>query len=216
MKHDEVLRILPPVDENISGNGSGQSHNLQWRLDDYWTVTVYYNNPDLVHEMGPTLNRRARAVWMKPPDDFSGKWTTWHVNGQKANEIDYEDGKYHGTFIAYYDNGRMTYEQHYVNGICSGADRGWYADGAKSYEGQYVDGKQDGTWTHWNQDGRLQTRREMRAGENHGVSTTWHENGQKVYETSYQNGKKHGPDLSWDAAGEVQWSREYRDGEMVR
>jgi hypothetical protein len=196
MKHEEVLRILPPVDKQISGQGSGRWHNRQWRLDDYWVVLVNYNNPDTVHEARASLDRRAREVWVDPPAGFAGTWTTWHVNGQKAHEAEYKDGKRNGMLTQYYDNGRKAYEQHYVAGTCSGPDRGWYADGSKSYEGQYVDGKQDGTWTHWYQDGRLQTRRGMRQGEFHGVSTTWHENGQKQYETAYQDGKKHGPDES--------------------
>jgi hypothetical protein len=215
MKHEEALRILPPADQNISGAGSGQSHNKSWRLDDYWVVTVYYNNPDLVHEMLPSLNHRARAVWVEPPAGYAGKWTTWHVNGQKAQEIEYQDGKYHGTYAAFYDNGRIAYQQTYENGVSNGADQGWYADGGKSYEGQSINGKQDGTWTHWHADGRLQTRREFRSGELHGVSTAWYENGQKQYESTYQDGKKHGPDKAWTSSGDLNWSRTYGQGILV-
>jgi hypothetical protein len=216
MKHDDVLRILPPVDKNISGQGTGQTHSKSWRIDDYWTVNVYYHNPDVVQVMSPSLNRRARAVWVEPPAGFAGKWTTWHVNGQKAQEIEYQDGKYHGTYAAFYDNGCIANQQNYENGVSNGADQGWYADGGKSYEGQYINGQQDGTWTHWHADGRLQTRREMRSGEYHGVSTAWHENGQRESETTYQNGKQHGPDKVWNAAGELIRSQVYENGELVR
>lgn len=182
MTHEAVLRVLPPVDKNMSGAGSGQTHNKSWRLDDYWVVIVHYNNPDVVHEMRPSLSRRVRAVWVAPPADFSGKWTTWHVNGQLAHEIDYKDGKYHGAYLAFHDNGRRAYEQHYLHGICKGTDRGWYPDGSKSYEGQYLDDKQTGTWTHWYQDGRLQSRYEVRNGQRQGAGASWEENGQKRIE----------------------------------
>ena len=215
MKHEEVLRILPPVDKDISGNWSGGTGNQHWRLDDYWVVGVHYFYPDIVHEMRPTLNRRARDIWVDPPAEFTGTWTTWHVNGQKAREVEYEHGKRNGALIYFYDNGRKCFKQHYVDGTCSGRDRGWYADGSKSYEGQYVDGKRDGVWTHWYQDGRLQSCEELRMGESHGIRTAWHENGQKHYESSYKNGKKHGPDKAWDADGNLHWSRVYRSGELI-
>jgi hypothetical protein len=215
MKHDDVQRILPPADNSVMEAFSGRSGNRIWRLDDYWTVLVYYNWPDTVHEWAPTLRRRAREIWVDPPAEFTGTWTTYHINGQKAREAEYENGKTNGAVMSYHDNGRKAVEQHYVNGTCSGTDRGWYADGATSYEGNYVDGKQDGTWTHWSEDGRLQSRREMRAGEYHGINTSWHENGQMRYESAYKDGKKHGPDKAWDAEGKLLWSRRHSNGEIV-
>lgn len=214
MTHDEVKHLLPPADNSIAETWSGTG-NRHWRLDDYWTVTVHYYYPDSVHEMRPSLDRRARAVGAQPSANFTGTWTTYHVNGQKSHEVNYKNGKYDGAFTAYHDNGRKAVEQHYVNGTCSGADRGWYADGAPAYEGNYVDGKQNGTWTHWSEDGRLQSRYQMRAGEYHGINTAWHENGQKRYESTYQKGKKHGLDKSWSADGELNWSRHYENGELV-
>jgi hypothetical protein len=215
MTHDEVKRLLPPIETNIMEIWSGGTGNRGWRLDDYWTVVVHYNYPDSVHEMRPSLRRGARAVGAKPPANFTGTWTTYHVNGQKAHELNYKNGKYDGTYTSYHDNGRKHVEQHYIDGVCSGTDRGWYADGARSYEGKYVDGKQDGRWTHWTEDGRLKSRYEMKAGEYHGINTSWHENGQKHYENTYRNGKKHGADKAWTADGELNWSRTYEQDELV-
>jgi antitoxin component YwqK of YwqJK toxin-antitoxin module len=215
MTHDEAKRLLPPTHDNIMEAWSGGTGNRTWRLDDYWTVTVHYYYPDSVHEMRPSLHRRARAVAAQVPASFTGTWTTYHVNGQRSHEVNYKSGKYHGTLTAFHDNGRKLFEQHYVDGTCSGTDCGWYFDGAPSYEGDYVDGKQDGTWTHWSEDGRLQSRRELRAGEYDGVNTTWHENGQKRYESAYKAGKKHGHDKAWDADGKLLWSRTYENGELV-
>jgi hypothetical protein len=215
MKHEEVERLLPPADDSISEHWSGGTGNRGWRLDDYWTVVVHYNYPDSVHEMRPSLHRRAQAVGAEPPPNFTGTWTTYHVNGERASELSYKNEKSDGTFTSFHDNGRKSVEQHYANGTCSGADRGWYADGAPAYEGNYVEGKQDGTWTHWSEDGRLRSRYEMRAGVYHGVNISWHENGQKHYESTYRKGKQDGPDKSWTADGELNWSRIYENGELV-
>ena len=215
MKHEEVLKILPPVDKNISGNWSGGTGNQHWRLDDYWTVGVHYHYPDVVHEMRPQLQARVRDVWVDPPDGFTGKWTTWYVNGQKARESELTNGKSHGVLRSHHDNGRVAFEQHYVNGTCHGSDRGWYADGGKMYEGQYADDKRDGIWTHWYANGQLQSRQTMRLGQSHGGSTLWHENGQKQQVTNYQDGKQHGQDMAWDMEGKLLWSRMHRDGQVV-
>jgi hypothetical protein len=217
MTHDEVQRLLPPADASVLGieDWSGGTGNRQWRLDDYWTVLVHYYYPDRVHEMRPSLRRHAREVGLDPPANFTGTWTTYYVNGQKANVIEYKNSKKDGTFTSFHDNGQQSVQQHYVDGTCAGADLGWYVDGALAYEGNYVDGKQDGVWTHWSEEGRPQSRYNMRAGKYHGTHSAWHENGQKHYEIAYQNGEKHGPENAWSADGKLLWSRNYNNGELV-
>jgi antitoxin component YwqK of YwqJK toxin-antitoxin module len=217
MTDDEVKRLLPPADASASGVGtwSGGTGNRQWRLDDYWMVVVHYYYPDSVHETPPSLRRHAREVKVDLPANFTGTCTTYYVNGQKAFEMEYKNGKYGGSFTAFHDNGRKSVEQHYVDGTCSGADRGWYVDGAPAYEGNYVNGKQDGMWTHWSEDGRLRSRYNFRAGKYQGTHIAWHENGQKQHECTYQNGEKQGPDNAWNADGELLWSRNYENGELV-
>jgi hypothetical protein len=163
MKHSDVMRLLPAYDHTLSveqliysGAGTGQSHTAIWRLDHYWTVTIYYRNPDTVITR-PRIRNKAMRIWVKPPANFTGTWVTWYVNGQKSHEIEYKNGKYHGTFITFYDNGQKCVQQHYRNGICSGSDSGWYSDGMKMYHGNYEDDKQTGTWTYWNPDGGVKT-----------------------------------------------------------
>ncbi len=215
MKHAEVLKLLPPFGQGGTGGmGSGASHVGTWRLDHYWTVVVQYQNPDRVIKR-PELRRRAMSIWVKPLEDYTGSWVTWHVNGQKSHEIEYKNGKYDGRFTSYYDNGRKMVEQHYRSGIGSGVDTGWSRDGRKLYEGKYVGGKRQGTWTHWNEDGKLKSREQIKKGKADGIHTTWHPNGRKQHEVHYKSGKKHGPDRAWDAAGKLLWSREYRDGVLV-
>ena len=216
MKHAEVVTLLRPHDQGERGSsGSGVTHVATWRLDHYWIVVVQYRNPDSVIKR-PTLHRRAMSIWVKPPKEHTGTWVTWHVNGQKSHEIEYENGKYDGRFTSYHDNGREAVEQHYRSGICSGVATGWSRNGRKCYEGQYASGKRQGTWTHWYEDGQLRSREQLKNGETDGIRTTWHPSGQKQYEVHYRSGKKHGPDRAWDEAGRLLWSREYRNGVLVR
>lgn len=222
MKHSEVVKALPAYDKalssddiRLSGVGSGSSHFAMWRLDHYWTVLVHYRNPDTVIVL-PELRRRAKHIWVRPPDAFTGRWLTWYVNGRKSHEIAYRNGKYHGPLIVFHDNGRKSHQQHYEKDVCTGSNSGWYSDGAKMYEGRHANGKQEGAWTHWSRDGTLRSRAAYKNGKLHGTSTRWREDGKKRSEVSYRNGAKHGIDVDWDKSGKVLWSRHFDNGKLIR
>jgi antitoxin component YwqK of YwqJK toxin-antitoxin module len=185
-----------------------------YRLDYDWIVTVQYDNPDTVIER-PKLDRKEMRVFVAPPAKYTGTWTCWHVNGQKAHETQYLDGQYQGASVAYHDNGKISVEQHYIYHMANGAGTGWYADGAKSYAGQYRDGKQVGHWIHWypngqkhaednyNKDGRLK-----------GLHATWYPNGQQSLEVHYRDGVKHGIEAAWNEQGVLQYRREVKNGSV--
>jgi antitoxin component YwqK of YwqJK toxin-antitoxin module len=128
------------------------------RLDDYWVVTLYlvdYANKKIAPEPPPALRASARSVWVQPPANHTGQWTTYFVNGQKAHEIQYRAGKYDGPFTAFHDDGSKAYQQHYKAGVCHGTDTGWHRNGQKAYEGIYEHGKQIGTWRWWDEAGKV-------------------------------------------------------------
>jgi hypothetical protein len=192
MTLDEALEVLlpdlSPAERRKAMQmmcSSGGSSTSVYRLDDYWTIVIYSlderrsPSPDragLQHDsnapfeqgrLGPTppvLERKARQVWVKPPAAYTGPWTTWHVNGQKAHEMQYRNGQYNGVFAAFFDDGSKCYQQHYTMGVCEGTDTGWHRSGKKAYEGQYDHGKQVGTWRWWKEDGQIASTREYEAG----------------------------------------------------
>jgi hypothetical protein len=223
MLTDEAVRILLPdataeqrKEALIMGDWSGQSGFSTVRLDDYWTATLQLT--DAGHEKlsaPPTLKQMVRSIWVQPPAMFTGQWATFFVNGQKANEIQYREGKYDGTFTAFHDDGTKSYEQHYRAQVCDGADTGWYNDGTKMYEGMYKADKQDGLWQHWYPDGSPQCMREYRDGELDGAYISWFENGLKSAERHYRNGKQDGVDMCWDEKGKLLWTRHYSNGELI-
>jgi hypothetical protein len=156
MKHAEVLKILPSVDQNIPVQGEGQEHVMTWRLDDYWTVTVFYLNPDAVKER-PRLYREALRVWVQPPADFTGTWVTWHVNGQKSYEREFRNGMLNGLSLIFYDNGSKLHQQYYIDSVPSDTAFFWYPDGRKKSQGDYTNRKRTGTWIFWDADGSVDT-----------------------------------------------------------
>lgn len=165
----KLLPELPPDERRKKGEGghwSGRSGTSKYRLDDYWAVSLYLVDFDLMklHEHPPDLFRSIRAVWVAPSAKYTGEWVTWHVNGQKAHDIQYRNGQYDGTFTSFNGDGSMCFQQHYTKGVCHGADTGWHRNGKKSYEGRYENGKQAGTWTWWDENGKVTSVREYKAG----------------------------------------------------
>ncbi len=151
MKYSDFIKLLPDSAHCIMVNYSGRSGAALWRLDHYWLAHIYYKNRDIVFK-SPQLSQKAMEVWIKPPEDFTGTWVTWHVNGQKSNESDYKDGKRHGSFTAFHDNGQKAYQHHH-----NGPATGWHRDCSNAYIGINKDGKPEGTWIFWNEDGSVDT-----------------------------------------------------------
>lgn len=169
----EALRILFPdlTDEQREkamegGFWSGQSGARFYRLDDYWQARFSLRdaeNEKLIEP--PTLARSVRYAWVEPPAGYTGVWVTWFVNGQKAHEIEYANGVYHGTFTSFRDDGTRSVVQHYVKGVCHGADTGYHPSGRKAYEGMYDNDKQVGTWRWFSEAGEVTSVQEHGKGE---------------------------------------------------
>jgi antitoxin component YwqK of YwqJK toxin-antitoxin module len=216
MVKSEVTKILPPSTESPEGMGagSGQSHSDHYRLDNIWMVRIAYQNPDVVLKVAELIKRHLE-FYVEPPKDFTGTWTGWYVNGQKAVEVQFKDRKYHGTFTKFHDNGRKWTEQFHVNGEGDGPGYGWYPDGKVSYTLQYKNGKQDGASRHFYPDGRKRSEFNFKDGKFHGLMAQWYENGQMRVERNYKDGVQHGTEASWSEEGKLHYKREYRDGKVA-
>jgi hypothetical protein len=173
MALDEALKVLlpelTPAERQKRCEGvhwSGGSGTSGYRLDDYWAVWLYlvgFEHKKL-HEHAPDLFRSVRQVWVALPPDYTGVRMTWYVNGQKANESQYSNGRHDGIVTAFYDDGPKCYKQHYTMGVCQGTDTAWYRSGKKRYEGEYENNKQTGTWQWWKENGDIESIREYKDG----------------------------------------------------
>ncbi len=217
MTKAEVLKRLPAFVESPEGGeiGSGDNHIVMYRLDYHWIVRIHYRNPDKVIKR-PVLIKRALRVHAAPPKDFTGTWTTWHVNGQKGYKIQYKDGRYDGTYTSYHDNGRKSTEQQYANHVAHGAGAGWEPDGEPAYTLQYRDGKQDGIWTHWHANGNKRSEETYADGKLNGRKTYWHESGLIGSVNDYADGVKNGLEASWAESGELHYKRVLANGKVVK
>ena len=82
-----------------------------------------------------------------------GLWRFWYENGQLKVESNYVDGKGEGFWRRLYKNGRERNEGFYVEGKRHGFWRFWYANGQLRCEGEYVNGEKVGVWSNWDDEG---------------------------------------------------------------
>lgn len=95
------------------------------------------------------------------------------------------DGRRHGPFAAWDENGRISIRGQYIEGRESGEWQHWHPTGERRSRHDYVDGKPQGVWRDWHPNGRLEQESHHVAGERHGMTTRWYANGQVFTETRY-------------------------------
>jgi len=99
-------------------------------------------------------------------------------NGNKASQINYQDGKKVGeTKYEYYDNGQKRTETNYKDGARNGKRTYWDINGNKISEEYYKKGWKDGNSFVWYRSGHLRSKRIFIADK---ISKyyLWYENGQ--------------------------------------
>jgi len=188
MTREEIFRIVRPRSVSSLHKGSDSS---VYTLDYHWEMIFVFPYSESDRREPVIVNRKEMFVWVMPPKTFTGIWTWWYANGQKASESEYKEGRRDGLLLSYDDDGNKSHEQQYANDQFNGYYLTWHKNGQKHCSGQFSNGKKDGTWT-W-----------------------WSANGSKVGETSFKDDVFDGPDLSWFEDGKHQYEATYKDGKLV-
>ncbi len=169
-----------------------------------------------------------------------GSTLQFHLNGVPALFTSRARYKRHGLEKAWYDNGRVKYEEHYnheelLDGIYfdqTGTKLGEVKKGTgikiifgrpHEMEGhmlgsaEYKDGKKHGVeMVYRNYEKKIKSReRQYKEGILHGKTTGWNSNGQKNYVEHYKDGVKHGKSINWDQNGNLRYNLEYEDGKTI-
>ena len=123
-----------------------------------------------------------------------GKWvqhgpqTRWHLNGKKAVETTWKEGKQDGVRTEWDQQGRKTKTTPYAAGVVHGDAVEWDAAAEKK-----------------------RSTTPYSKGKRHGTATEWYPSGEKRSETRYDNDKLAGPPRRWYETGlligEMEWVR---------
>jgi antitoxin component YwqK of YwqJK toxin-antitoxin module len=157
----DILELLRPY--NVSEQGElagGGSYSESYRLDNEWVLTCWYiNKSDTLIER--RLNHKMKHIWVKPPEQYSGKWIVYFANGQISHELNYKDGKYFGELRANRSDGSLCVLQHSTETGANGADIGYHPSGKVAYRGTYKDGQRVGTWTWYDENGNVTSTQDL-------------------------------------------------------
>ena len=89
----------------------------------------------------------------------------------------------------YYGNGRIHWQENYVNGVKHGTCKGWYKSGELSWEHRYIKGLKHGACNSYYQSGRLIWEEHYADDVLHGLNKSYDEDGTMFEEVNYENGK---------------------------
>ena len=120
-----------------------------------------------------------------------------------------------GKFKAYYQNGNVSTEGEFINGMREGARKIYHSNGKVASDETYFNGHLHGTCTYYYASGKVKAVKQFNLGELHGKVTHYYENGKVEKEESYQNDTRHGSFKYYAADGKPTVQRNYYDGTLI-
>lgn len=139
---------------------------------------------------------------MPPPT--TGPCIKCYASGQKQEEGQLLDGKEHGKWQGWFENGALQFEKHFENGVPAGIWRFYYKTGKLHTEYGYEQGRQHGVFTAYLPNGRPYRVECHRNGLRHGWTRDWFVNGQLQSEIVYENGAEEGDQRHFFEHGQLQ------------
>lgn len=184
MTNQELLALFPESSGGglaVTGGGFAASGGVvysRYRLDTHWMLAVWFRSSDRILTKQPELEASEESIRVLVPDNYSGPWNSYFVNGQLEHQQEFREGKAIGTDILYYTDGRKRTETQlnalgepigqstqwdetgnvtsiirYEKGKTSGQTL-FFPSGKKHHETEFLDGNPSKTTT-WNEDGSV-------------------------------------------------------------
>ena len=118
---------------------------------------IYYPNGNTPYTGWLATKTHYGGVWILQCKDGKrdGLSSSWNQVWQKRIESHWKEGRQHGAYTTWFENGRKSYECYYVEGKRQGMAKSWRRDGSRHYEVNYKDDKKHGVYTLWDENGRV-------------------------------------------------------------
>jgi len=193
----------------VSAIGMGEYSEDAYRLDDEWILKCRFVDGKLTRH---GLERWPKGPFVMPPENFTGRWVLYYINGQKSGEWDYKNGRKDGECITYYCDGSKRCVEHYQDDLLQGDEMAFYPNGTIAHKGRWDRGKKVGTYTNYDKTGKITATKDhpKLPPENYtGKWTANYENGIKHIETDYKDGKRHGAHAAYFPSGKISCEGRY-------
>jgi hypothetical protein len=158
------------------------------------------------------------SVYKKPvrPDNFSGVWTEYYVDGQKSFQGAFINGIPDGRHVHWWPRGPISYEETYRNGVRHGKYITYDRNERKAFEQTIVEGKAEGAMFAWHGNGRLKFSIDVKSGLRHGRQVEYDADGNIRVEGQHVNGQMEGVWIERDSTGKIVSEKRYHQGQEVR
>jgi hypothetical protein len=113
-------------------------------------------------------------------------------NGSIRESIEMKAGQKNGLDREYFEDGKVSRESYYKNGLLDGRALCFRADGTLDWDVEYVQGKETGVYKEFYPDGKIKTISHLVNGVQNGKTFEYYPNGIKKNEVDYLNGKNDG------------------------
>jgi antitoxin component YwqK of YwqJK toxin-antitoxin module len=144
-----------------------------------------------------------------------GEWTFYHENGEQNRKATYNNGQPDGAWDVFRSDGTLAARRSFRNGQRHGEWITYDKTGKNPLrEEHYADGNPEGVWKIWFDNGKQRQQIGFKAGKLDGPSMEWDEDGEKRVEVSYSNGKLHGKRTLWLNDGRT-IVQEFDDGKLA-
>lgn len=148
------------------------------------------SQPLVANENEITINRTGERVYQG--EIFTGEMVSYYPSGQKAESIEFVDGRRSGYSRKWFETGLLGSEIYYQNGRREGFARSWWINGNLRTEAFYIEGKKEGeSWT-WYRSGAKFKKGNFSQGQPVGIQQGWRENGDLFSNFEYRNGRVYG------------------------
>ncbi len=141
--------------------------------------------------------------------------TRWLLNGDKAEQTEYKDGKRNGQHIEWGAGEKKTFEATYKNGIFEGTVTRWHTDGELRSVTHYLHGDQEGVDQRYYQNGKLYQEAEFHNNKKNGLYREWYIDGTEKLEANYKDGALEGKETQWYPDHVKKSEATYRKGQLT-
>lgn len=143
-----------------------------------------------------------------------GCWKRYYEDGVLGYETNHIESKLNGKSISYFNDGEIMEESYYKNGKCE-SEISYHKNGNIKSEKNFLNGKENGHIKIYYETGILWYNAEYKNGLQDGKIVSYDEKGNKVKESHLVKGEYEGSQTEWWPSGEIKAKREYKDDKVI-
>lgn len=120
----------------------------------------------------------------------------------------------HGSYFAYYENGKLKESSHYENGLLTGERNFFYQNGAAEIIEKYDShGQLNGPYFQYFENGKLMLEKTYVSNKLSGLLKIYYANGKIKEEVTMVDNEENGPFTEYHENGKIHWKGQYRNGD---